>query len=163
MPLYGPLLIWCALTIFLIGRYAKASQAWAISYRGMTNDIVEKMVGHRTRLVQEDPLHWHDLEDKALEDYLHLSEDVDRIGVQINSVVSRGWTIVGLSGLAISFVTSAPTAASLAIGLGGILLATQGLNKLAGGSQSSCWITHSVETGRSADLIQQNDLPNCRI
>jgi ATP-binding cassette subfamily B protein len=98
------------------------------------------MVGHRTRLAQENPAHWHDDEDQELDRYLKLSESLDRAGVQLNAVVSRGWTLVGLGGIALAFVggtaTAAPTSASLAIALGGVLLAAQGLGKLAGGAQS---------------------------
>ncbi len=132
----GLLAGWVALTIFLIWRYWSASREWTIAYREMTNDLAEDMVGHRTRLIQEDPRHWHDSEDQTLERYLRLSEGLDSIGLQLSSTISRGWIIVGLAGLAFSFVTSRPAPASLAIGLGGILLAGQGLGKLAGGAQS---------------------------
>lgn len=130
------LVIWIFIALFLLWRYARESQVWADAYRDMTNDLVESMVGHRTRLIQEDPNHWHDREDQALENYLRLSENLDRIGMQITAVVSRGWIIVGLSGLAVLFVTSKPSPQTLAIGLGGVLFAAQGLSKLAGGAQS---------------------------
>jgi ATP-binding cassette subfamily B protein len=102
----------------------------------MTNDLVESMIGHRTRLIQEEPRHWHDSEDQALERYLRLSEGLDQIGMQNSAIVSRGWIIVGLTGLAVAFVASSPSPSELAIGLGGILLAAQGLGKLANGAQS---------------------------
>jgi ATP-binding cassette subfamily B protein len=130
------LAIWVALTVFLIYRYWSSSREWTAAYREMTNDLAEDMVGHRTRLVQEDPRHWHEGEDQSLERYLRLSEDLDRIGLQLSSTISRGWIIVGLSGLAFAFVTGNPSTNELAIGLGGILLAGQGLGKLAGGAQS---------------------------
>ncbi len=130
------LVAWIGLTIFMLWRYARASLGWSSVYREMTNDLVENMVGHRTRLVQENPGHWHDGEDIALERYIRMSEDLDQKGLQIGTLVSRGWIIVGLSGLAVAFVTQAPSASSLAIGLGGVLLAAQGLGKLAGGAQS---------------------------
>jgi ABC-type bacteriocin/lantibiotic exporter with double-glycine peptidase domain len=127
---------WIGLTLWLLWRYYRNSLEWANTYRSMTNDLVESMVGHRTRLIQEDPSHWHDEEDQTLERYLGLSEGLDVIGMQINAVVSRGWIIVGLTGLAIGFVTQSSPPNEMAIGLGGILLAAQGLGKLAGGSQS---------------------------
>lgn len=132
----GSLAIWVALTVFLLWRYWAASREWTTAYRDMTNDLAEDMVGHRTRLIQEDPRHWHDGEDQSLERYLRLSEGLDRIGLQLSSTISRGWIIVGLAGLAFAFVVSRPAPTALAIGLGGILLAGQGLGKLAGGAQS---------------------------
>ena len=130
------LAIWVALTLFLLWRYWSTSREWTTAYRDMTNDLAEDMVGHRTRLIQEDPRHWHDGEDQSLERYLRLSESLDRIGLQLSSTISRGWIIVGLAGLAFAFVTGNPAPTALAIGLGGILLAGQGLGKLAGGAQS---------------------------
>lgn len=127
---------WIILTVYLLWRYWHESQIWASAYRDMTNDLVENMVGHRTRLIQDDIRHLHDREDQSLENYLRLSENLDRIGLQITAVVSRGWIIVGLTGLAIMFVTSSPSPSTLAIGLGGVLFAAQGLGKLAGGAQS---------------------------
>jgi len=130
------LAFWFALTLFLLWRYWAASREWTTAYRDMTNDLAEDMVGHRTRLIQEDPRHWHDGEDQTLERYLRLSESLDRIGLQLSSTISRGWIIVGLSGLAFTFVVGNPAPSALAIGLGGVLLAGQGLGKLAGGAQS---------------------------
>ena len=129
------LVLWVLLALGLLYRYYRTSQDWADAYREMTNDLVENMVGHRTRLVQQDPLHWHDDEDQALDRYLKLSESMDQIGMQISALVSRGWVLVGLSGLAVAFVGGA-TPQALAISLGGVLLASQGLSKLAGGAQS---------------------------
>ncbi|MCC7130422.1 MAG: hypothetical protein B6D39_11975 [Anaerolineae bacterium UTCFX2] len=130
------LVVWIFITLYLLWRYARQSQVWANAYREMTNDLVESMVGHRTRLIQEDQNHWHDKEDQTLENYLRLSENLDRVGMQIAAVVSRGWIIVGLSGLALIFVTANPAPQTLAIGLGGVLFAAQGLGKLTGGAQS---------------------------
>jgi ATP-binding cassette subfamily B protein len=130
------LAFWLALTLFLLWRYWASSREWTTAYRDMTNDLAEDMVGHRTRLIQEDPRHWHDGEDQTLERYLRLSESLDRIGLQLSSTISRGWIIVGLSGLAFTFVVGNPAPSALAIGLGGVLLAGQGLGKLAGGAQS---------------------------
>jgi len=130
------LIAWIFITLYLLWRYARESQVWANAYRDMTNDLVESMVGHRTRLIQEDQKHWHDKEDQTLENYLRLSENLDRVGMQITAVVSRGWVIVGLSGLALIFVTANPAPQTLAIGLGGVLFAAQGLGKLTGGAQS---------------------------
>ena len=45
----------------------------------MTQDMAERMVGHRTRLAQEPPSRWHEGEDELLERYLVLSSRM-RIG-----------------------------------------------------------------------------------
>ena len=75
------LLAWIGLTAFLCWRYYGHARQWITIYREMTNDLVERMVGHRTRLAQEDREHWHDEEDAILERYLKLSERLDRIPI----------------------------------------------------------------------------------
>jgi ATP-binding cassette subfamily B protein len=127
---------WVLLTLFILWRYYRISRDWYEIYREMTNDLVERMVGHRTRLIQEDPIHWHDDEDQGLERYLRLSESMDRIGIQLNAVIFRGWLLVGMLGVIIPFIGGSPSPAMLAISLGGVLLASQALNKLASGAQS---------------------------
>lgn len=128
--------VWVIITLAMLWRYYRTGRDWTESYREMTNQIVEEMVGHRTRLIQEEPERWHDKEDAELDRYLKLSENLDRVGIRLNAIISRGWTLVGLAGISAAFITGDPTAQSLAIGLGGVLLASQGLGKLAGGAQS---------------------------
>jgi ATP-binding cassette subfamily B protein len=131
----GLLILWVLLTLFLLWRYYQISVDWAVSYREMTNDLVERMVGHRTRLAQEDPGQWHEEEDQALDRYLKLSEILDHRGVQLSAITTRGWIAVGLAGLSLPFISGAGTPVGLAIGLGGVLLAAQALGKLSGGAQ----------------------------
>jgi ATP-binding cassette subfamily B protein len=128
--------IWFIITLVLLWRYYYASQEWSRSFRQMTNDLVENMVGHRTRLAQEDPDSWHDREDQALDQYLALSGRMDGIGIQLNAVVSRGWILIGLLGIAYPFITGSASVQALAISLGGVLFASQALGRLVSGSQS---------------------------
>jgi len=130
------LVIWALIAVIMIYRYYQTSREWSNAYREMTNDLVENMVGHRTRLVQQNAENWHEDEDQTLDQYLKLSESMDQIGMQVNALVSRGWLLVGLTGTAIAYVTLTPTPQSLAISLAGILLASQGLAKLTSGAQS---------------------------
>ncbi|MFN2195797.1 MAG: ATP-binding cassette domain-containing protein [Anaerolineales bacterium] len=130
------LLVWVLITLVILFIYYRKSLVWTRAYREMTNELVENMVGHRTRLAQEDRLHWHDQEDIALDRYINLSEDMDRIGIQINAFVSRGWLIVGLLGIAIPYIAGSTTPALLAVSLGGVIYATQALGKLTGSVQS---------------------------
>lgn len=128
--------VWTILTLALLYRYYRTSREWTETYREMTNHLVEEMVGHRTRLVQEDPLRRHSTEDQELDSYMQISERMDRQGMQLNALVSRGWILVGLGSIAPAFIAGRPEAQNLAIGLGGVLLASQGLGKLVSGAQS---------------------------
>jgi ATP-binding cassette subfamily B protein len=61
---------------------------------------------------------------------------MDRVNLQLNAVISRGWIVVGMLGIALPFIANQAPANLLAISLGGVLLAAQALAKLAGGAQS---------------------------
>lgn len=100
----------------------------------MTEDLVERMVGHRTRLAQEDSNRWHDGEDQALDRHLDLSVMLDASAVSLGALVPRGWLVLGLCGFGPAFVSGAPPAV-LAVGLGGILLADRALRRFSSGLQ----------------------------
>jgi ATP-binding cassette subfamily B protein len=136
------LVVWALVTLFLGWRYWQANRAWVTAYRGMTNDLVERMVGHRTRLAQEDAATWHVEEDRDLDRYLRLSEHVDRAG-SLLAAIPRAWMVVGLAGIAVAFLVAAPAPARIAISLGGIFLALQALNSIVAGVQNVVSVTQA--------------------
>jgi len=130
------LALWTLVSITILWRYYEISRDWAVAYREMTNDLVERMVGHRTRRAQENPHRWHEDEDQALDRYLKLSESVDHVNEQLSTISARGWLVVGMLGVIIPFTLNTASPQTLAISLGGVLLASQALSKLVGGAQS---------------------------
>ena len=141
--LHALLLAVCALvTLFLGWRYWRTNRAWVAAYRGMTNDLVERMIGHRTRLAQEEAAAWHTDEDRDLDRYLRLSEQVDRAGMLL-AAIPRAWMVVGLAGIAAAFLAAASTPARLAISLGGIFLALQALSSIVAGVQNVVAVTQA--------------------
>jgi ATP-binding cassette subfamily B protein len=130
------LLLWVVGALLISWRYWRRARSWVDTYREMTNGLVERMVGHRTRLAQQEREHWHDEEDQALDHYLQLSEKLDRIGMQLSAFIPRGWLILGLTGVAYVFVVAPDSLTKLAISLGGVLLALQALTSLVTGVQS---------------------------
>ncbi len=115
--------------------YTHANHRWVSTYRQMTNDLVERMVGHRTRLAQQDPAEWHEPEDAEMERYLTLSGQFDRAGVLIEAM-PRLWIVVGIAGLIPAFLAGELAVSALAISLGGILLASNALTTIAEGLNS---------------------------
>ena len=130
------LMLWLLATLFLSWRYYRHSGAWRSSHRYMITSLIERMVGHRTRLAQEDPARRHDDEDQSLASYLQLSRTMDGTAIQLNGVINRGWLILGLLGLAYPLVTSTVEPALIAVSIGGVMLASQGLNTLVNGMDS---------------------------
>lgn len=128
----GLLMLWLAVTCAVAWRYYAKLKQWTQARLEFTNDLVERMVGHRTRLVQEPPERRHVDEDKMLEQFLTLSTAFDRSFVPL-SALPRGWLVIGLLGLVPNFVFGSADAAGLAIGLGGVLLAYRAFGETASG------------------------------
>ena len=125
---------WVAAAGCVAWQYTRRRARWTERRLEMTHDLVERMTGHRTRLAQSSPDRWHEGEDEALDRYLEASSAMDRAGALLSAVVPRGWLLVGLAGLAPAFLSAGPSsAASLAAGLGGVILAWQALGRLVGG------------------------------
>ena len=129
------LFLWVAFAGLLGWQYFQSERGWSERRLWLTHDLVERMVGHRTRLVQESRRDWHRHEDEALEGYLELSKNVDRKAALLMSVVSRGWLLIGVAALVPAFVSSATTS-KLALGVGGVLLAYRAFRRLASGMWS---------------------------
>ncbi|HKQ72809.1 MAG TPA: ATP-binding cassette domain-containing protein [Blastocatellia bacterium] len=118
------------LAAFFGWRNFRRRRDWAAARLEMTNDLTERMVGHRTRLAQESPDRWHDGEDQSIEAYLSQSTTMDRAAV-MQSAVARSWMVASLLVLSSSFIGGAAGAAALAVSLGGMLLAYRALTGLA--------------------------------
>ncbi|MBL8699246.1 MAG: ABC transporter ATP-binding protein [Alphaproteobacteria bacterium] len=126
------MLAWLALVLALSRRYYRRLRAWTTMRLDLTNDLVEHMVGHRTRLAQELPRRRDEEEDRATKDYLNASRGLDHAMVPIAAAGAGGWMLAGLAGLVPAFVSGA-SPVGLAIGLGGILLANRAFAGISGG------------------------------
>ena len=134
----GLLVLWLGLAGALTWHYVRQRRAWTGVRMGLTHYLIEQMLGHRTRLVQQPVAHWHAGEDTALTRYNSISQSMDRWAMAITTLVPRGWLIVSLVALAPALFT-VDSANALAVGVGGCLLAyaalqksTRGLLQLAG-------------------------------
>ena len=125
--------VWVALTLWVWNRYLRERQGWTGARLGMTHDLVEQMVGHRTRLAQEVPERWHHGEDVAVETYLELSRRMDRKAALLRTAIPRGWLLAALLVLAPVFVAGGASVAKLAIAVGGALLVYRAFVKLVRG------------------------------
>ncbi len=129
----GALTVWLILTVGLCWRYYRQLRIWTAMRLDMTHDLIEQMVGHRTRLAQEPEQKRQAQEDQTLFDYLTFSESMDSSLIPIVGGLSRGWLFIGIASLAPAFIAGTHSQAEMAISLGGILLANRALGGLAGG------------------------------
>jgi ATP-binding cassette subfamily B protein len=123
------LIVWVGLAAIFGWRNFRRRRAWTAARLEMTNDLTERMVGHRTRLAQESPARWHDGEDRVVERYLSHSTAMDRTTV-VQSAIARSWVVASLLVLSPAFVAGATEVTALAISLGGTLLAYRALTRL---------------------------------
>lgn len=124
---------WIAVTLAVEWIGYRRRSRWTDDRLHMTHVLVERMVGHRTRLAQQSPEQWHDDEDRTLNQFLEHSYGLDRAFVASLTLVPRGWLIVGILSLVPAVVGGQATVEALAIGLGGTLLAYRALRKFAPG------------------------------
>jgi len=129
----GLLAAWLALAAGLGWAFFKRRVLWTRSRLEMTHQLVENLLGYRTRLAQERREQWHDGEDRELDSYLRASASLDRLTGVLSSVLPRGWMVLGIAGLAPSVAAGEPTMARIAIAVGGVLLAYRALGSIAGG------------------------------
>lgn len=122
---------WAGLTLWLGWRYHEHHRRCVEARLELTNDLVEKMVGHRTRLVQDMRSLWHEREDGVMERYLRLQALRHRSVLLLQGLVPRGWLLLGLAATGGSAVLGGAAPAMLAVSVGGVLLAYRALGLLA--------------------------------
>ena len=93
----------------------------------LTTELVERMLGQRTRLVQQTPNSWHDGEDESLSGYAANAQASDVASVLLRAL-PRAYFLASL--VVVFFVlVSHPSAEALALSLGGL---TMGMAALEG-------------------------------
>ena len=123
-----------AATLALSWRYYRGLQRWSADRLDMTNSLIEGMIGHRTRLAQERPDRRNPSEDRQLQGYLRSSAKMDFASVTVLAGLPFAWAVAGLIGLIPAFVAASPASpASLAISLGGLLIAQRAFSGISGG------------------------------
>lgn len=126
---------WLLLLVVLMWRYHKANQIHGANHRAMTSDLVERMVGHRTRLAQEDPVGRHDDEDLVLNHYVRSQAQKDQAEHRL-SLLPRAWMIIAVGSVIFLLGTPSLDATRFAVTLGGILLAFRAFGDVTSGVRS---------------------------
>jgi ATP-binding cassette, subfamily B, bacterial len=151
------LALWCLLTGAAAWHFFRRYQSWTGGRLEMTGELVESMVGNRSRLAQQNPKDWHRKEDAALARYLSSSAQTDRAASWLVAAIPRGWLIAGLCCLASGAIAGTASTQSVALQLGGILLAFNAFRKL---STSSLDVGAAAVAGtRIAPLFQSASKP----
>lgn len=126
------LAFWSLLTAFAAWRFLRTFARWTDTRMVMTEDLVEAMVGHRTRVAQLQRSEWHEGEDQVLHGYLEVSKSLDNTGAWLIAAIPRGWLLAGLACLLPAMVARNGAQTGIGLTLGGVLLAYTALRKLTG-------------------------------
>jgi ATP-binding cassette subfamily B protein len=125
------LVVWTAITAWIGHAYLGRRRAWQEGRLTLTYDLIERMLGHRTRLAQEPAARAHDDEDQALARHLDDAARMDRATARLIALPSRGFLLVGWLGLLPALLGGTATRAALSVGIGGILAAYLALRRLS--------------------------------
>lgn len=160
------MLVWC-ITYALLGvALWRRLSAWTLARLSLTERLVEQMVGHTTRQLQDEPARFHQRDDQELARYVALSTRWDRLALVWSAWGGQGFVLAALLVMAPAWLAqdAGRSAGELAAALGGILLATQGFGQGAASvialmrarlawSLSSDWFASSAQgaTERSGE------------
>lgn len=123
------LAVFAVLVVLVAAVHYRRQARWTAARLALVDDLVARMVGHRTRLMQSTDLHGE--EDRALSAYLADARRLDAMAVPLG-LMGRGWLTVGIAALAPAFLAGAAPAA-IAVAVGGVLLAGGALATLGMG------------------------------
>lgn len=126
---------WVALTLLSMYRYTFIVERWVKARTALTQNTIEKMNGHRTRIAQQPYSLWHADEDEQLRAYARISVPFDRWQGTMIAVVPRGWLVLGSAIASMEFAAGGDRGATqpMAAAIFGILLGMVALRHLLGG------------------------------
>lgn len=123
------LLGWVGFGAWLVRAYLIRAEAWAVDEQRLTHDLIERLVGYQTRLVQEPESLRHRDEDQLLSEYLKSSRALDLRRLPLGGLLGTGWLLIGLAVLEPA-LTSGTAPAAVAISIGGLLVSSNALRQL---------------------------------
>jgi ATP-binding cassette, subfamily B, bacterial len=123
------LIAFAAAAVVLAIRIYRRRRAWTDARLTMTHEMIERLVGHRTRLAQEPREDWHEDEDQGAARTLRAAKRLDASVVAIASVLPRAWLVASIAIVAIAIVTGTRNPEGIPVTIGGILVAFRGFRR----------------------------------
>ena len=123
------LVAWACAACVIAWRYYRVRRRWADGRIAMTHDMIEKIIGQRTRVAQQRPPEWHGDEDRQVRDHLQKSVLMDRSEAFLIAMPPV-WTVIGVAALAPALLAGTVGTSQLVASVAGIVLATVSLGKL---------------------------------
>ncbi|RYZ36039.1 MAG: ABC transporter ATP-binding protein [Myxococcaceae bacterium] len=117
--------------VALASWHLRARERWTRARQSLTQDLVEKLSGQRTRLAQQPRSLWHAGEDAQLASYARLSRPMDASRLWL-VYAARAWFVLALAVLGPALVSGA-SPGLVATSVGGLLLGWGTLQQLGQG------------------------------
>jgi len=133
---------WLAVSLGVGWQYFKARLSWTQTRLDLTNDLVEQLLGYRTRLAQQARAEWHLQEEHLLADYDRFADVMDRRNAWLKAALPYGWTLAALCALLPSFMAPSTEVTEIALAISGIVFASFSFQQIAEGLPqfSDAWV-----------------------
>jgi ATP-binding cassette, subfamily B, bacterial len=112
-------------------QYHHRRRLWTNSRLEITQELIERIIGHRTRLVQQPPERRHEGEDDCLARYVEQSRSTDRLAIVGMAVVPRCWVMGAVAAMAPGIISGKLDPAAIGSQVGIIMLAHTALRTLS--------------------------------
>jgi ATP-binding cassette subfamily B protein len=123
---------WTVLTAWMAACYVSKRRAWTSERLSLTHQLLENLIGHRTRMAQQPADQRHRQDDDALDRYVAAGAEMDGWDLRLIAVVPRGWLAISMAALVPAAVAGV-SSPRLAVAVGGVLLAYRALRRLTVG------------------------------
>jgi ATP-binding cassette subfamily B protein len=121
---------WTAVAAAVAVAYCRRRLRWTDGRMGLTDGLVEALVGHRTRAVQGAAQGEGD-EGARLEAYGGASARLNQLEVAVGVLIPRGWFALGMASLLPGFVAGGVAGGRAVAAVGGVLIAYRSFRILA--------------------------------
>lgn len=129
-PLFALLVVWLVLASLFFVRYHTSRKQWTRHRTDLSGELIEQVLGHRTRVTQDRSQTQRERDDHELNRYGERSGPMDRAQVMLEALIPRGWMMVGVLGLT-PLILEGASPSALAVSLGGLLLGARGFKTAA--------------------------------
>lgn len=156
------LLAWSVVAVALALTHDRNVRQWLRVRLALTDERVEALVGHRTRLVQDTGATETSRDEAGLRAYHTSLVRRDRSAARLRAVVPAGWISLALGLLVLVSFGSPLAPTTLAIAVGGILLAASALDGVVRGSIHASvlhWTARQLESSLRSPRESQESAP----
>lgn len=132
-PVLGVLFLCGAGLLAAVRSHLRSYQRFTEARLALSAQLIESMIGHRTRVAQLPPALWHEDEDVALSDYRGVARALDRRTVLLLGLLPRGFLVLAFLAFLPTLLTMRAVTPAVALVTYAILLCGQSFAQLCSG------------------------------